>query len=91
MAVNCWVWPAAIDEFEGATVIETSAAVVTVRLVEPATNRYFALMLVAPWLAAVTRPLTEMAATDGFDEFQFANIVTSRMLPSLSVAVATNC
>ncbi len=91
MAANCWVWPAAIDGFEGATVIEPSAAVVTVRLVEPATNRYFALMLVAPWLAAVTRPVAETPATDGFDELQFASAVTSRVLPSLSVAVATNC
>ena len=91
MAANCWVWPAAIDGFEGATVIETSAAAVTVRLVEAATDRYFALMLVAPWLAVVTRPVTEIPATDRFDELQFASAVTSRMLPSLSVAVATNC
>ena len=48
VAVNCCVVPKAIDGFAGETAIETSAAAVTVSVVEPVTEPEVATMLAVP-------------------------------------------
>ena len=48
VAVNCWVVPRAMDGFAGETAIETSAAAVTVSVVEPVIEPEVATMLVVP-------------------------------------------
>ena len=68
--------PLAIDGFAGVTAMETSVAVVTVRvaagLVTPAD---VAVMLEVPTATAVARPEELMVATAGVAEFQVAVLV----------------
>ncbi len=54
VAVNCCVVPRAIDGVAGVTAIETRAAALTVRLVDPVTEPEVAVMLAvpSPWLLA---------------------------------------
>ena len=48
MAVNCWFVPSAIDAVEGDTAMETSAAGVTVRVVDPLTPLTVAVRVPVP-------------------------------------------
>ena len=79
VAVNCCVDPRAIDEFSGDTVIETSAAVLTVRVVEPVTEPSVAVMVVCPVPALVASPFVPaellMVATPGLFELQLTVLV----------------
>ena len=74
--MNCCVRPLAMDGFVGVTVIETSVALVTVRvaagLVMPLDA---AVMLEVPTVTAVARPEELMVATAGVAEFQVAVLV----------------
>jgi hypothetical protein len=48
MATNCWVVPSAIDAAAGESTIETNAAGVTVRLVDPLTPLTVAVRVAVP-------------------------------------------
>ncbi len=58
MAVNCWVWPWAIDAVTGDTAMLTSTAGVTVSTAVPEMSPEVAVMVVAPdpLGVAVARP-----------------------------------
>jgi len=56
VAVNCWVFPAAITGFAGFTAMETSVAGVTVSDVDPLTLAEVALMVVFPMATLVASP-----------------------------------
>ena len=83
VAVNCWFAPNGIEGFKGVTAIETSAAVVTVRVVDPVTIPELAPMVLVPTPVAVARPLLEIVATPGDEEVQFTVLVRFWVLPSL--------
>jgi sulfur carrier protein ThiS len=50
-----------------------------------------ALITAAPLPIAVTAPVPDTVAADGFDDDQVATLVTSCVLPVERVAVAVNC
>jgi hypothetical protein len=58
VAVNCWVAPAAIEEFNGDNAIETSVTVagLTVRVVDPLFDPRVAVTVVCPAAALVATP-----------------------------------
>ena len=81
--MNCWLVPDAVDGFVGVTVTETSAAVVTVRVVDPLTVPEVAVMVVVPRPVPVARPPAVIVATPVDDEFQFTVAVRFWVLPSV--------
>jgi hypothetical protein len=83
VAVNCWVVPSAIEEFSGDNAMETRAAVVTVRVVDPLTVPELAATEVVPTPVPVARPPLEIVATPCDEELQFAVLVRFWELPSL--------
>jgi hypothetical protein len=87
VAVNCCVEPRAIDEFNGDNAIETSPAVLTVRLVEPVTDPRVAVMVVCPVPALVASPFIPaellMVATAAVFELQLTVVVMFCVLPSV--------
>jgi hypothetical protein len=83
VAVNCWVAPSAIEEFSGDNAMETRAAVVTVRVVDPLTVPELAATVVVPTPVPVARPPLEIVATPCDEELQFAVLVRFWELPSL--------
>jgi hypothetical protein len=80
-----------MDAELGETAIETKAAAVTVRLVEPTIEPEVALMVVVPTLALVAPPVALMVATLTVAEAHVTVLVRSWVLPSLNVPVAVNC
>lgn len=56
VAANCCVVPSAMEGAAGVTAIETSAAVLTVSVVEPLTEPDVAVIIAAPWATLVARP-----------------------------------
>ena len=83
VAANCWFVPNAIDGFAGVIAIETRAALVTVRVVEPLTVPELAAIVVAPVPFPVAKPALEIVATAGEDELQVTVPVMSCALPSV--------
>ena len=85
--MNCWVVPRAILEFSGDTVIEMSAAVLTVSVVEPVTDPNVALIVVCPLPALVASPLVPaellMVAIAAVLELHVTMVVTFCVLPSV--------
>jgi len=75
VAVNCCFVPNAIEEFPGVIAIETRAALVTVRVVDPLTVPELAAMMVAPAPIPVANPALEIVATPGCEELQFTTPV----------------
>lgn len=71
VAVNCCFVPNAIEELLGVTAIETRAAVVTVRVVDPVTVPELAAMVVTPTPVPVANPPLEIVATPICEELQF--------------------
>ena len=67
--------PDAIEGLPGVTAMETRAAAVTVRVVDPLTVPEFAAILVLPTLFPVARPPAAMLATPGDEELQVAVLV----------------
>ena len=63
VAVNCWVSPLAMLGLSGVTVIDWSAAVVTVSTVEPVIPLNLAEMVEVPVPTAVASPAAVMVAT----------------------------
>jgi hypothetical protein len=85
VAVNCWVTPAGILGIlgvTGITSIEIKVPEFTVRIVLAETVPKVAVMVAVPPETAVARPLLLTVATDGFDEFQVACMVISKLVPS---------
>jgi hypothetical protein len=77
VAVNCWVPPCGIDGFAGVTVIDTSAAGPTVKVVLPVTPPDTALICDVPWDAPLKRPLALIVPTAVFDDAQVAELLRS--------------
>ena len=75
VAANCCFVPNAIEEFPGVIAIETRAALVTVRIVEPLTVPELAAMVVDPAPIPMASPAFEIVATPGCDELQFTTLV----------------
>jgi hypothetical protein len=83
VAVNCWFMPVVIEGFVGVTAMDTSAAAVTVRMVDPLTVPELAAMVVVPTPFPVARPPLEMVATPVDEELQVTVLVRFWVLPSL--------
>jgi len=81
--VNCCFAPNAIEGFAGVTAIETRAAAVTVRVVDPVTVPELAATVVVPTPVPVASPTLEIVATPCDEELQFAVLVRFWVLPSL--------
>ena len=77
------VLPTAADEFAGVTAIETSTAGVTVTVVEPEIAPNVAVTLLWPKLTLPTSPGPFTVAIVLSAVFQVAEVVTSKVLPSL--------
>jgi hypothetical protein len=94
-AVNCCFVPSATEALDGDTAIETSAAGVTVRVLEPVTDDDVAVITVCPVPTLVARPLVTDAlltvATAVLLEFQVTVAVMSCVVPSVYTPVAVNC
>lgn len=82
VAVNCFVSPAAIAEFDGVTAIDTRVGAVTVKRVEPVTGPEAALIVVEPCATLVARPAPVMVATAVVVEVQVTELVRSFVLLS---------
>lgn len=84
--MNCWVVPKAMLGLAGVTVIDTSVAAVTVRVVDPDVPPNVAVMVVVPADADVARPLEPdallMVETPAVDEFQVTDVVRFCVVPS---------
>ena len=95
IAVNCSAVPGAMLGDVDVTAIDTSAAAVTVRLVDPEILPKVAIMVVLPAATGVTNPFEPavllIVATDGADELQVTYDVISRLLLSEKTPVAVNC
>src|SRR5580704_1177846 len=94
VALNCCVVPSPIEGLAGAIVIETSAAAVTVIVVEPVTLPLVALIVAVPVPEAVTRPGVPpklISAVEGAPELHCTVCVRFCVLVSLKVPVAVNC
>ena len=83
VAVNCWFVPNAIDGFAGVIAIETRAALVTVRVVDPLTVPELPEIVVVPVPFPVARPALEIVATAGEEELQVTVPVMFCVLPSV--------
>ena len=74
----------------GVTAMEERVAVVTVRLVLPEILPWVAVMVTAPAVAAVAKPLVSIWVHDEFDETQVTFGVISKLVPSEYVPVDVN-
>jgi hypothetical protein len=83
VAVNCWFVPNAIDGFGGVIAIETRAALVTVRVVDPLTVPELAAIVVVPVPLPVAKPPLEIVAAAGEEELQVTVPVMFCVLPSV--------
>jgi hypothetical protein len=93
--VNCCVVPNAMDGLAGFTVIEASATMLTVRVVEAEIEPDVAEMLELPVATLVAKPWLSavllMVATEPSDESHWTEPVMFCALPSVKVPVAANC
>ena len=89
--MNCWFVPNAIEGFAGVSAIDTRAALVTVRVVDPVIAPELAPIVVVPVPVPVARPAVEIVATPWEDELQVTVPVMFCVLPSVYVPVAVNC
>src|ERR1700694_3549140 len=84
VAVNCCVFPAATDGFAGVTAIDTSAAAVTVNIVDPATLPLVALIVEVPTFRVVAKPAALIVAVVVVPEAHVALLVKSCVELSLN-------
>lgn len=82
VAVNCTDKPSGTEVLAGVTVIEVSAAALTVRTVDPLMDPEVAVMVVVPWEALEAKPVLLMGATVAAEEVQVAVAVRSAFVPS---------
>ena len=85
--MNCWVVPSAIEGAAGVIAIETSAAAVTVKVVDPLIEPDVALIVAVPWLTVLARPAADptllIVATAGAPELHWTAAVMFCVLPSV--------
>jgi hypothetical protein len=91
VAVNGSSTPTAIVGLAGATAIETSAALLTVSVVDPLTDPSVTVIVVSPYPVLVANPVLLIVATPVFDELQLTDAVRNCVLPSLYVPTAVSC
>ena len=95
IALNCCVRPFAMLGFVGVTAIDTSAAAVTFKVVEPDIAPKVAVISDEPVAAVVARPLLPaallMVATLGVADIQVTMVVSGWVLLSVYTPVAVNC
>jgi len=72
-----------MEAFAGVTAIETRAAALTVRVVDPLTVPKVAATVVVPTPVPVATPPLEIVATAGDEELQVTVLVRFCVLPSL--------
>ena len=75
----------------GVTAMEERVAAVTVRIVLPEILPWVAVMVTAPAVTAVAKPLVSIWAHDVSDELQVTCAVISSVVPSEYVPMAVNC
>ena len=75
MAVNCCVWPLAMDGAAGVTAIETSVGAVTVSEAVPETAPDVAVMVLVPAATEVARPPEAIVAVAVLDEDHVTELV----------------
>lgn len=90
-AENCCICPAAIEGFVGETTIDSSAAGLTVALVEPVMLAELAITFALPTANACARPVALMEIVVGALELHVADDVKSRVLPLLNWPTALYC
>jgi len=90
VAMNCCAFPAAIEGFVGVTEIEARTGEVTVIVAAPCTVPEVAVIVVIPTMTPVARPAELIIAT-GDPELHPTEEVTSSILASLYVPMASNC
>lgn len=95
MAVNCCVRPFAMLGLVGVTAMDTSAAAVTFKVVDPEIAPSVAVISDVPVVAVVARPLLPaallMVATAGVSDIQVTMLVRFWVLLSVYTPVAVNC
>ncbi len=95
VAVNCWLVPFAIEGVAGVTAIDTSAAEVTVSVVDPLSDPEVAVIVAAPSPTLLANPCVGAAllivAAAGVSELHCTVSVMFCVLPSVYVPVAVNC
>jgi hypothetical protein len=89
VAVSCRVVPAANDGFVGVTAIDASVAAVTVRVAEPLTFSIVAVIVAMPTATLEALPDASTVATALSDDDHVAVAVTSFVVLSLYIAVAS--
>ena len=89
--MNCCVAPSGVETTGGLIAIETNAAAVTVKPVEPVTVPEAAVTLAVPVPMLVARPVLFTVTVASVSDAQVAVALRSCVLPSLKVPVATNC
>lgn len=89
--MNCSEVPFAIVRLGAATAIDTNAAGVTVRFVDPLTAPETALILLVPVPAAVTNPPAVIVATPVVCELHVTELVRFCVEVSEKVPIAVNC
>ena len=75
MATNCWVVPSAIDAADGVSAMETNAAGVTVRPVDPLTPLTVAVRIADPTPELVASPVAFTVKTVVSLELHVAELV----------------
>ena len=88
VALNCSVMPTAIEGTAGVIAIDTSAAGVTSRVVEPVTAPELALTDVLPTATLLAIPVVLIVATPVLPLAHTTLLDMSRVLPSVYVPVA---
>jgi hypothetical protein len=83
VAANCWVVPRATDAGEGNSAIETNAAGVTVRFVDPPTPFALAVSVAVPTPALTASPAVFTAKIVVSLELHTAELLRSCLLPSV--------
>ena len=89
--MNCCVAPSGVAITGGVIAIETNAAAVTVKPVEPVTVPEAAVTLAVPVPMLVARPALFTVTVASVSDAQVAVALRSCVLPSLKAPVATNC
>lgn len=87
---SCWLVLAAIVTLPGRMVIDARSAALTLAEAAPLIEPETALIVTAPRLRAVAKPLTVIDATLVFDELQVTVPVIFCVVPSENVPVAVN-
>ena len=89
--MNCCVCPATTDGEAGVTAIDTSAAAVTVSVVDPLIAPDVAVISVVPAARLEARPLAAIVAVAGVPDVHVTLAVRVCVLPVVYVPVAVNC